>query len=298
MGPGRVVVLGNAAVDLIQTVERLPRPGETLIATSLLRCPGGKGLNQALAAARAGACVRFSARIGDDQEGRFLRASLADEPGLDAVWLEAPVPTDLSVIWVAAGGENVIVSSIGCSQWPSRDGVGETLVPLGPTDILLMQGNLGGGASEAALDLAREAGATSILNVAPALPHAEQLAAAADIVVVNAGEAEDLERGASRVPDKLLRGRTRIAVVTRGPGTVLIAGERSVMRVPVPKVAAIDTAGAGDVFTGTFAAGLACRMPIEAAARRATAAAALSVQRKGTTSSFPSREEMAAIALG
>jgi ribokinase len=297
MRPGRVVVLGNAAVDVVQTVERLPRTGETLIATSLLRCPGGKGLNQALAAARAGAAVRFAARIGQDQDGLYLRTGLAEEPGLETVWLEAPVATDLSAIWVAAGGENVIVSSIDCSQWPSPHGVAEAVGPLGPADILLLQGNLGGGVTEAALNLAREAGAPSMLNVAPALADARALAAMADILVVNAGEAEALRRGASRAPERLLRGAARIAVVTRGPDDVLLAQPGGVIRVPVPRVGVVDTAGAGDVFTGTVAAGLVCRMPLAAAARRATAAAALSVQRKGTTSSFPSREEMAAIAL-
>lgn len=297
MRPGRVVVLGNAAVDLIQTVERLPRPGETRIATSLQRCPGGKGLNQALAAARSGAEVRFVARIGHDEDGRFLRASLAAEPGLEALWIEAPMPTDISVVWVAAGGENVIVSGIACSQWPSPDDVPDALGRIGPSDTVLLQGNLGGGATSAALKLARDAGAMSILNVAPALADARALAATSDMIVINSGEAEALAPGASRRPDLLLCGATRTVVVTRGPAPVLIADPGGLMSIPVPQVAAVDTAGAGDVFAGTMAAGLAAGVPLEAAARRAVAAAAISVQRAGTTPSFPTAAEMAAIPL-
>jgi ribokinase len=292
---GRVIVLGNAAIDLIQRVERLPVPGQTVVATATERCPGGKGLNQAVAAARAGVPVRFVAGIGADADGAELRAALSRETGLDTVWLASPVPTDLSVLWVGADGENMIVSSIGSALSLSEQDMATALGALGRGDLLLMQGNLGGSVTSTALRLARSRGALTMLNVAPVQSQAQELAAASDVIVVNDGEAEALCPGTSGRPDLLLRGETRMAVVTRGGRDILLATPGGVASIAVPAVTAVDTAGAGDVFTGTFAAGLLQGASPEAAARRAAAAAAISVQRPGTTPSFPTREEMAAI---
>ena len=106
----RVVVIGNATVDIIQRVERFPLPGETLLCGAMVVCAGGKGLNQAIASARTGAPTRLCAPVAADANGDLLVHAVAAEAGLDADWLAAPLPTDISTIWIDAQGENMIVS--------------------------------------------------------------------------------------------------------------------------------------------------------------------------------------------
>src|SRR4051794_22808590 len=163
----RVLVLGNATLDVIQRVDRLPAPGETVLASSTARCAGGKGLNQAVAAARTGAPTLLVAPIGSDSEAAFLAGSLQGEVGLDVNWLVHDAPTDLSSIWVAMSGENVIVSSARCAHAVTPDQARDICATLAAGDVLLMQGNLSLEATRAAAQTAQARGATRILNTAP-----------------------------------------------------------------------------------------------------------------------------------
>ena len=157
----RVLVIGNATVDVILSVPHLPAPGETVLADTEFRCAGGKGLNQAVASARLGVPTTLVAAIGEDADGHFLREALLAET-LETAWLASPHPTDTSLISIASGGENAIVSTAASARWISPEAAAAAASRLKPGDILVLQGNLGEAATLAALRAARAGGATEI----------------------------------------------------------------------------------------------------------------------------------------
>ncbi len=289
---GRVHVIGNATVDLIQRVPRLPHPGETLLASGLERCAGGKGLNQAIAAGRAGAKVELTAPIGCDADGLFLSEAVSTEEGLYAGWIRVGLPTDLSVIWVAESGENAIVSSAACARMLTAEQAHHACASLGPGDILLMQGNLTRDATCAAAEEAARRGATRILNTAPIDWDMGQVLPLFDIVIANAGEGEAMTDGAGDPLASLVARGVRTAIITLGSRGARIGTEDGYWLIMAPQVNVVDTSGAGDVFVGTLAALLARQVNLFDATSAAVKAASLSVTRHGTTPSFPSRAEM------
>jgi ribokinase len=290
-----VFVLGNATLDQILRVERLPVPGETALAQDMARCAGGKGLNQALAAARTGARVTLAAPVGRDADAAFLAASLAGEANLETLWLASDAATDLSSIWVADGGENVIVSSAGCARSVTPDQAIRLCSTLAPGDVLLMQGNLSAQATHAAAETAKARGALCVLNTAPIAWDMHALLGLCDIVIANAGEAAALTAGAADAGAALRAQGAGTGIVTLGPKGALIAGAGGQATIAAPVVAAVDTAGAGDVFAGTLVGLLATGHALDLATQTAVAAASLSVTRRGTTPSFPTRDEVAAL---
>ena len=292
----RVLVLGNATLDVIQRVERLPAPGETMLAIATTRCAGGKGLNQAISAARTGASTLLVAPIGQDADGAVLADSLKDEAGLEVDWLACNAPTDFSSIWVATGGENVIVSSADGARSVTADQARRACSTLAAGDVLLMQGNLREDATRAAVETARMRGATCVLNTAPIAWDMRGILRFFDIVVANEGEAACLTAGTSSLMASLRESGVRTAIITRGPRGALIVDDGKEIAVDAPQVTAIDTAGAGDVLAGTLAGLLTKRIPLASAVTVAVAAASLSVTRLNTTPSFPSRPEIAALA--
>lgn len=291
----RVFVLGNATVDQVHRVERLPAPGETVLALDIARCAGGKGLNQAVAAARTGAHVTLAAPVGRDADAALLAESLVGEVSLETRWLASDAPTDLSSIWVADGGENVIVSSAGCARSVTPDQAIRLCDTLAPGDFLLMQGNLSAQATRAAAESAKARGAMCVLNTAPIAWDMHALLSLCDIVVANAGEAAILTAGAADVGLALRTHGAGTAIVTLGPKGALIAGKHGQLTIAAPAVAAVDTAGAGDVFAGTLVGLLATGHPLGLATQTAVAAASLSVTRRNTTPSFPTRGEIATL---
>ena len=192
----RVFVLGNATVDIVQQVDNFPHPGETVLAGKSLRCAGGKGLNQAVAAARTGANVTLVAPVGRDSDSAFLAESVAGEEGLRVDWLACPAGTDLSVIWINGSGENVIVSSADCARWLQPDQVRDLCRVLQPGDYLVLQGNLSLVATRAAAEVARACGARTILNTAPIAWDMATVMRLADILIANEGEAGVLSQAA------------------------------------------------------------------------------------------------------
>jgi ribokinase len=278
---------------VIQRVAHLPRPGETVLADSTTRCAGGKGLNQAVAAARTGAATRLAAPVGRDSDASFIAAALRAEIGLEAHWLLCDAPTDMSAISVATGGENVIVSSAECARAVTPDQARDLCNALLPGDVLLMQGNLSADATRSAAGEAQARGATRILNTAPIAWDMGSLLGLFDIVVANEGEAELLAQG-STSPAAALRARgVPTAIITLGARGALILANGSETVVDAPKVVAVDSAGAGDVFVGTLAGLVVNGMAIPTAVKVAVAAASHSVTRFNTTPSFPSRAEVA-----
>ena len=286
----RVFVLGNATVDIVQQVDNFPHPGETVLAGKSLRCAGGKGLNQAVAAARTGANVTLVAPVGRDSDSAFLAESVAGEEGLRVDWLACPAGTDLSVIWINGSGENVIVSSADCARWLQPDQVRDLCRVLQPGDYLVLQGNLSLVATRAAAEVARACGARTILNTAPIAWDMATVMRLADILIANEGEAGVLSQ-AAKDPAKALHAiGIPVVIVTLGAKGARIVHDGCDTILPAPLVTAVDTAGAGDVFTGTLAGLLAQGFDMTTSTAIAVAAASQSVTRNGTTPSFPSQE--------
>ena len=255
-----VLVVGNAVLDICYRVPRLPRPGETLLATARSLDVGGKGLNQAIAARRAGASVGLVAPVGRDAAAERIRAVLVGE-GLDPGLLVATdAPTDESVIWVADDGENAIVSTMVAAECLSPANV-TAVSTLGGADTLLLHGGIPVATTARCLELARDRGARVVVNTAPLVPGAELLVPVADVLVVNAGEA----RGLSNEEE------------------------------PAAAAEAMDTTGAGDVFTGVLVAALDAGGELREAVAWAARAASLKVARRGTVAGFPTAAELAAL---
>jgi ribokinase len=292
-----LLVVGNATTDLFFEVEHVPRPGETLIARNRRIDVGGKGLNQAVAAARAGAQVQFRAAVGHDTEGELIAQRLAQE-GFDPAGLVVRDGyTDQSVICVAGSGENAIVSTNEMARSISIADIHEALETLSEWDFLLIQGNL---SQATTLKLARVAAGrqtTVLLNAAPVAYSYGSLLPCVDVLVVNDHENAELSRKANTEDGSrsLLAQGVGTVVTTLGARGAHVATELGSNVIPAPRVQVVDTAGAGDVFCGVFAAALTRSEDLLDAARWAIVSASFSVTRRGTSSSFPSRDEMATL---
>jgi ribokinase len=291
-----VCVVGSVNMDLTFNVDALPRPGETVLAASLTNAPGGKGGNQAVAAARAGARVQFVGAVGDDPAGEQLRAHLrANGVGLDGI-VELKGPSGTAVIVVEAGGENTIVVAPGANGRLTPDAWAMPAV-LGECEVLLIQLEIPVATAVAAARAARSAGAVVIVNASPGgqdQATLTELAAAADVVIVNEAEAA----GWSWEPAHL--------VVTLGARGARYVGTDGEFAVPAPAVKAVDTTGAGDVFAGVLAANWPPKPganPALAAERlyalqRACAAGALATLVPGAGDCAPSAEAIDAALPG
>jgi ribokinase len=271
----RVCVVGSINLDTGYGVHALPRPGETVLATSVTSTPGGTGANQAVAAARAGAQVRFVGAVGDDGAAELLRAHLVgngvDINGLDTV----PGRSGQALVVVDAAGENTIVVASGANAELTPD-TARARVAVADCDVLLVQLEIPVAAAVAAATEARSNGAVVIVNASPAGGDLAELAAVTDVVVVNQAEAE---HWVWPVPHK---------VVTRGAGGVRYAGTDGESHVPAVSVDAVDTSGAGDVFAGVLAAAWATGR--DYALRRAAAAGALATLVPGAGDCAPYAE--------
>ena len=291
---GRVLVLGNAGIDLVMPVARLPLPGETLIATGLSRAPGGKGLNQAVVAARAGAETRFMAAVGDDADGRLVADRLAAEPFVARLLIRLPHPTDLSVVMVGADAENSIVSVGPCADALDETSAAGFAASAAPGDVLLMQGNLSLAATVAAAKTGNARGALVMLNAAPSRWPAATVLAHCAVVVVNQLEAAQItaQLGPVRAAEALLAAGPRLAVVTLGPVGCLYVDQTGTHAGPPPQVRAVDTTGAGDAFCGMLAACLAHGRSHASSVDAAQRAAAITVTRAGAYAALPRRDEL------
>lgn len=286
-----VVVVGSANRDIVFTVGRIPQPGETLIAESADRYPGGKGLNQAVAAARAGAPTTFVAALGDDDDARVLSAVMADAAISRDLVRESALPTGQAFIVVDESGENTIVVASGANATLTALTVADETA-IAAANVLLMQLELPLRIVIDAAVLARRTGTTVILNAAPAQPLPPELLANLDYLIVNEheacliGDSNDLQTASA-----LLAARVDRLVVTLGAkGCILFDRGVEIARVPAHLVSAIDTTGAGDTWAGAFAAALAEGQGYPDSAAFASAAAALSVQTLGAVPSVPHRD--------
>lgn len=294
-----VFVVGNVTEDLVFRLPRLPREGETLIAEGRLADIGGKGLNQALILGRAGCSVDLVAPVGRDEAGRRAQALVESElPGTRLGIVEAP--TDQSIIYVSASGENHIVSSAFAADSLMPGDVSGALSAAAPGDALVVQGNLSAETTRAALETARRRGVWTVANPSPIRWDWTALWPLIDLAAVNRQELAELsgEVETQRAIEVLrAAGLTEVLVTLGGQGAEL---HRAAGRVAVSAqaVRVVDTAGAGDTFCGTFVAARLAGREVEQALRAAARAAALTVSRSGTLSAFPDRAELAACLTG
>ena len=286
------MVVGSINVDLVWGVERLPRAGETVTGGRFERHGGGKGANQAVAAARAGANVVFIGAVGSDGFGRVAVAELGRE-GIDTSCVARidDAPTGMASIVVDADGENQIAVALGANAKLDPAIVERALgwIEPGADGVCLLDFEIPDAALLAAARAARQAGVDAIIvNPAPARAIPDGLLELAPLLTPNAGEATKLSgQSEPEAAARALSGRTRAPViVTLGSkGAVVVDGER-IDRFDAPSVRAVDTTGAGDVFNGVLAASLAAGIELSAAVPRAVAAAASSVEQRGARGVF------------
>jgi ribokinase len=299
---GRVIVVGSVNVDLIVRSSRLPAPGETVSGGLFERHHGGKGGNQAIAAARLGADVRFIGAVGDDSFGVDARAALAaagvDVSGLATIARSA---TGIALILVDALGENVISVASGANQVLGPRAVERELARLGSLagDIVLVSNELAAETVGAALRVARESGARTILNPAPASGLEGALLERVDLLTPNRGELAVLAGGDSADFDppaaaRRLPVREAVIVTLGSAGALVVPRNGAARTVPAISIGAVDTTGAGDAFNGALAAALAESRDLDAAVRRAVTAGGLATTRAGAREGMPTASELEA----
>ncbi|TIP25961.1 MAG: ribokinase [Mesorhizobium sp.] len=287
-----IIVVGSINLDLIAKVDRLPAPGETVRGSGFTTAPGGKGANQALAAARAGAKVRMVGAVGKDNFATEALALLRDgKIDLSGVG-ETFASTGTALIMVADDGENVIAVVPGANDSVVTGDLSKAFMKKG--DVVLLQQEIPLQTVEAALDAARAAGAVTVLNTAPFRAEAAAFLGKADYVVANETEfdlyGQALSLSGRDRPARMrdYAGKTgRTIVVTLGGDGVLAATPADLLMVPALNITPVDTVGAGDTFCGYFAAGLSSGLPLDQALARAAAAGSLACLKPGAQPAIP-----------
>ncbi len=294
---GRVIVVGSLNIDSLFRVRRLPSVGETVLSLDDHELPGGKGANQAVAAARAGARVAFVGACGKDEHGAHSIESLRAE-GIDvsAVKKSRHHRTGRAIVVVADGGENQIVVAPGANFALDGRSVSNSLgqLELSEADVVLVSFEIPESAAIAAVQAGVEGGSSVIINPAPARDLNESMLGRGVVLTPNTAEALALS-GRREVGEaaRHLRHLTGGAVVvTRGEDGVLLQDRSGAHHIPALACEAVDTTGAGDAFSGVLAARLSLGVSVSEAATYGVAAASLSVRAKGARQGIPRREEI------
>lgn len=298
--PARIVVVGSSNTDLVVRAATLPAAGETVLGTSFFRAAGGKGANQAVAAARLGAQVTLVARVGLDEFGQAALSTLRQE-GIDTRFViqDPEAPSGVALIVVSDEGENAIAVAPGANALLGPADVDRAAEEIEAADILLLQLETPMRTVARAVGRGREAGALVLLNPAPAAPVEAEVLRQVSVLTPNAGEAITLAgtggsgTEAARIAARELQstGAESVVVTLGAEGALLDEGEVCTI-LPAPSVPAIDTTAAGDAFNGALAVALAEGAPLEAAVDFANRAAALSTTREGAQPSLPTRAEV------
>jgi ribokinase len=297
----KVVVVGSSNTDMVVKVPVLPAPGETVLGGTFLRAAGGKGANQAVAAARLGADVAFVARVGNDSLGDgALRGFERDGIRTDWIVRDPDAASGVALIVVDGKGENMIAVASGANARLSPLDVDRAGEAFEGASVVLIQLEVPLSAVRRAAELGRRAGARVILNPAPACELDEATLSQVDVLTPNEGEAEAIggiavyDETSARQAASLLRRKGPICVmITLGSRGVLVAeADRPVTVIQGIPVKAVDATAAGDAFNGALACALAEGASVTEAARFANRVAALSVTRAGAQPSLPTREEV------
>ena len=291
----RIAVVGSLNLDIVVELGRMPNPGETVFGTSLERHPGGKGLNQAVAAARLESDVHLVGAVGDDGSGEWLLDVVRREGIHSEGIVTAQGTSGTALIEVESSGENRIIVIPGANAQVSPANVTQHLDSLSAVDVVLTQGEVPIDAIIAAATTGKKIGAQVILNPAPVLDYPKELLKLVDILVPNEHEA----RAMTGLPtDNMVDAvETARALQDRGPKCVIITrGDKGAVwsspdgsgQTAAFKVSAVDTVAAGDAFCGGLAAGLARGLPMSEALRWGSAAGALAATGRGAVPSLPS----------
>jgi ribokinase len=289
-----IAVVGSCNVDFVVPVTALPGAGETVLGRDHLRAPGGKGANQAVAAARLGSPVAFVGCVGDDELAGTIHGAL-DEAGVDRTWLRAvpDTPSGIALITVADDGENTIAVSPGANARLTPDHIEAAADVLASADVLLVQLEI---PLESVTAAARAAGGRVVLNPAPARELPGELLGAVDVLVPNrselavlTGAPEPATTGEAAALAATLPGAV---VVTLGRDGALVVENGETTHVPAIEVDAVDATGAGDAFCGALADALARGSSLMTAAHWAVRVAGISTTRRGAQTGMPLRAQV------
>ena len=294
-----VVVVGSLNADLVARVERQPDTGETVPGWDFQRIPGGKGLNQAIATARAGANVTMIGAVGNDDLAKMLKRA-AEDSGINTDHIrEHDGPSGIAIISVANDASNRIIVIPGANETLTRTRIEETKSVIQSANVVVAQLETPIDGIHEALRQARSGTAITVLNPAPVIPIPDELYALTNYLIVNEYEAgllahttvsnqEDAKQAANIL---IKKGATRV-IVTLGANGSIIADQYGSEYFPPYEVNAVDTTAAGDSFVGNFAASLAKGMQLDSAMKRANAAGAICATRPGAAPSIPTGKEV------
>ncbi len=305
MEPGKIVVVGSSNMDMVVKTDHIPVPGETVLSGSFFMNPGGKGANQAVAAARLGAEVIFVSKLGNDVFGKQFAQLFSDE-NIDTAYLvsDEDLPSGVALITVDKEGENSIVVASGANANLTIEDIKGSLPVIAGAGTVLMQLEIPMDVVEYVAGYAFSNNIKVILNPAPAAPLSSELLSHIHILTPNETEAAmiagipvdgigDAQKAALLICKK---GVKKVIVTLGSKGAVICEGNKCTL-VEAPKVTPLDTTAAGDVFNGALTVALSEGKETEAAVRFACEAAAISVTRMGAQSSIPYRNELIARSL-
>lgn len=294
-----IVVLGSSNTDMVIKSPKLPLPGETIIGGAFFMNQGGKGANQAVAAARMGADVQFISKIGTDIFGKQSIKGYKDEGiNVDKIFIDESAPSGIALISVDGVGENSILVAPGANSNLLPADLHKVIEEIKQAGILLMQLEIPMASIEYAAEAAFNNNVKVILNPAPACKLSRKLIDCLFLIVLNESEAEYVSGVSVSGEATAIEAATKISdmgvkniIVTLGSDGVIAMIDREVFKVPAIKVNAIDTTAAGDTFCGVLSVGIMEGMPVIEAIKLANKAAALSVTRMGAQKSIPYRNE-------
>lgn len=296
----RICVIGSANIDLTFRTPRFPQPGETLTGHALHQGMGGKGANQAVAAARLGADVTFVACVGSDSFGaEAIRQYQSEGIRTEFVRQDTSQPTGTAAIIVDDNAENCIIVVPGANAGLTAEDVRRASSAIQQADAVVCQLETPHEVTLEAFRIARAAGRLTILTPAPVMELPDELLSLCDLCVPNRTEIEVLvgravnnHDDAHAAANSLMSRGVKTVVLTMGGSGAFIVNETETLHIPIVKVDAVDTTGAGDAFTAALGVSLAEGMSLQEAARRASMVAAITVTRIGTQAAFPHRAEV------
>ncbi|MBI4673081.1 MAG: ribokinase [Chloroflexi bacterium] len=296
-----ILVVGSLNMDLIVRTPRLPAPGETILGTTFTTAPGGKGANQALAAARLGAPVKMIGRVGADDFGKTLRTNL-NAVGVDTqyVTLDAEAATGIASIWVDEHGQNSIIVAPGANGRVARSDIDAAASAFRDARVVVAQLEVPLDAVHYCFQIARKNNCLVILNPAPAQPLTRKILELVEVVVPNETETtqltgipvQDFESAQNAANVLKQMGARRVLVTLGDKGALFLDSDAPAQHIPPFAVQAVDTTAAGDAFVGALAAALARDKDWTTSLREASAAGALAATKLGAQPSLPTRAEL------
>lgn len=298
----KIVVIGSTNTDMVISTQRIPRPGETILGGDFFTALGGKGANQAVAAARAGGDVTFVSKVGNDHYGTEAISNFkADHIITEHIFIDESAPSGIAMINVDAEGNNAITVASGANMNLLPEHIDSIEAVISSADFLLLQLETPVSTITRAIEIACDNDVSAILNPAPAQQLDDALLEKLHIITPNETETEILtgiavtdDTSLKKAADYLLAKGIEHVLITLGERGVYIADSFDAFLLPAFTVKAIDTTAAGDVFNGALVVALADNLPLIEAAKFASAASALSVTKKGAQPSAPRRHEIEA----